>query len=231
MIQGPDERGPDPVPSDKLGIRMGNGSYSAKDSKKVQLLCMVGDPDIIVDGTTCKGSKKVILNKILDIQMGLSLKGYEGRSVGAIYLLGDIEGIRRNSTQMIINPFKGWKDINIKDDKQLATIESFTQLDGALIIDNRGFIHYAGRMINVSDDTSLNDHSDFRRRKGKGSGTRWRAAKYITTKTKTIAITLSSNGNITVFEKGDEIGRIERRMCSMDQKDIPLYLYPKGNDD
>lgn len=193
----------------------------------VHLLCIKGDVEHILERSKCKGLKRSVLKRVIDLLMGLSIKGYEGKAVGAIYLIGDLEGIRRNSTQMIINPFKGWKDINIKDDKQIPTLESFTQLDGAMIIDNRGFVHYAGRMINGKDDLQCDDHKDFKNRKGRGFGTRWRAAKFITSRTNTIAVTLSSSGNITIFMNGTEIGRLERRLCSMDIKDIPIYLFPE----
>lgn len=197
------------------------------DGKDVHLLCLQGDLSAIMDGLGLKGSKRTSVRKAIEILMGLSLKGYEGRSVGALYLVGDIEGIRRNSTQMIINPFKGWKDINIADHDQIPTIESFTQMDGAMVFDSRGFVHYAGRMISVSGPECGENDLDFKRRKGKGSGTRWRAARFITNRTRTVAIVLSSSGTITVFKDGNEIGRLERMMCSMRSSDVPLYLYPE----
>jgi DNA integrity scanning protein DisA with diadenylate cyclase activity len=205
-----------------------NEGKNSIDDGDVHLLCLHGDLNSVVDKINLKGTKKNAFRTAIEILMGLSLKGYEGRAVGALYLVGDIEGIRRNSTQMIINPFKGWKDINIGDPKQLPTIESFTQMDGAMVFDSRGFAHYAGRMINVRESECEGENPDFERSKGKGSGTRWRAARYITMKTRTIAVTLSSNGTITVFKDGNEIGVLERRMCSMRSCDVPLYLYPRN---
>lgn len=190
----------------------------------VHLLCMEGNIENILDRSGTKGNKRSIMKRALDILIGLSLKGYEGKSVGAIYLIGDIEGIRRNSTQMIINPFKAWRDINIKDEKQLPTIEAFTQLDGALVVDVRGMVHYAGRMINTKDTDCSDISRDFERRRGRGSGTRWRAARFITSRTRTIALTLSSSGDITVFMNGNEIGRMKRRLMSMDPDMIPIHL-------
>lgn len=195
--------------------------------EKVLLMCIKGDIEGIMKRTRTTGKRNRIIRRAIDILMGLSIKGYEGRSVGAIYLIGDIQGVRKNSAQMIINPFKGWRDINIEDHKQLPTLESFSQLDGAIIIDNRGFVHYAGRMINVKDETPANEHKDFKKKKGKGSGTRWRAAKFITSRTKTIAVTLSSSGNITIFRNGEQVGILERRLCSMELKDVPVYLFPE----
>ena len=198
----------------------------SNDEDMIHLLCMHGNIEDIVNLSDSRGSRRTIVNRAINILIDLSLKGYEGRPIGAIYLVGDIERVKRNSTQMIINPFKGWKNVNIKDNKQLSTIESFTQLDGAIVIDNRGFIHYAGRMIKVKEDVCESDDKDFEKRSGKGSGTRWRAARFITARTGTIALTLSSNGNITVFRDGKTIGRLERRLCSMNVNDVPIYLHP-----
>ncbi len=191
---------------------------------------MKGNIEDIVKCSDSRGSRRTIVKRAIDILIGLSLKGYEGRVIGAIYLVGDIERVKKNSTQMIINPFKGWKNVNIKDNKQLPTIESFTQLDGAIVFDNRGLAHYAGRMIKVKEDECERENKDFNKRSGKGSGTRWRAARFITARTGTIALTLSSSGNITVFRDGKAIGRLERRLCSMNVKDVPIYLHPQNDD-
>jgi DNA integrity scanning protein DisA with diadenylate cyclase activity len=196
------------------------------DDADVHLLCLSGNLEEIMRGLMLKGSRKKSTRAAIEILMGLSLKGYEGRSIGALYLIGDIEGIRKNSTQMIINPFKGWKEININDPKQLPTMESFTQMDGAMVFDSRGFAHYAGRMINVREAECDSSDLDFGKKKGKGSGTRWRAARYITMRTRTVAVTLSSSGSITIFKDGREVGKLKRRMCSIRSEDVPLILYP-----
>jgi len=192
----------------------------------VQMLSMYGDIEGILEGIMSgKGMKKVVIKRTLDILIGLSLKGYEGKTVGAIFLIGDIEGIRRYSTQMIINPFRGWKDINVLDEKQQLTFESFSQLDGAFVLDHRGFAHYAGRMIHVKNENDCEQRRDMSGNDDRGgTGTRWRAAKYITERTKTVAVSLSNRGDITVFERGKEIGRIQRRVLIVDPGKIDMLL-------
>lgn len=196
-----------------------NGTSS---SKGLQMLSMSGNvKEMISNITSARSKKKEVITRILDILIGLSLKGYEGKSVGALFLVGDIEGIRRHTSQMIINPFKGWRNINILDEKQQLTFESFSQLDGAFVIDSRGFAHYAGRMIHVVPDRGRDDRGFHDRRQDrKGAGTRWRAAMFITEKTKTVAVTLSNRGDITLFERGKEIGRLERRIIKIDDSKL-----------
>jgi DNA integrity scanning protein DisA with diadenylate cyclase activity len=197
-----------------------------KTAYPVQMLSMHGDIDGILDRIMSgRSRKKEVVRRTLDILIGLSLKGYEGKTAGAIFLIGDIEGIRRYTTQMIINPFKGWKDINVMDEKQQLTFESFSQLDGAFVLDHRGYAHYAGRMIHVKNENECDNRGELPGNGDrKGTGTRWRAAKYITERTKTVAVSLSNRGDITVFERGKEIGRIERRVSLVDPNKMDILM-------
>ena len=204
-------------------------SKTLVDDSSVQMLCMEGDiDDILGKIKTAVGKKKIVIKRTINILIGLSLKGYEGKTVGALFLIGDIDGIRRQTSQMIINPFKGWKDINIMDEKQQLTFESFSQLDGAFVMDHRGFAHYAGRMIHVRGDQDCRDQgtrgSTLDR---KGTGTRWRAAKGITEDTKTVAVSLSHGGDISIFERGKEIGRIVRKVVEVDPEMLKLLILKK----
>jgi len=183
----------------------------------IQMLCMEGDLEGMLDNVmSAKGGKKAVLKRTLDILIGLSLKGYEGKPVGAIFLIGDIEGLRHHTSQMIINPFKGWRDINILDETQRATFEAFCQLDGAFILDHRGYAHYAGRMIHVKGemDREIDDPGASKMDRN-GTGTRSRASRYITERTKTVSISLSHSGEITIFERGKEIGRFTRKVIEV----------------
>jgi DNA integrity scanning protein DisA with diadenylate cyclase activity len=182
-------------------------------SKDIHIVVMEGDLDRVL-GTlrSGKGAPVHIIERGLDILIGLSLKGYEGKPIGAIYLIGDVEGVKRNSSQMIINPFKGWNKVNIMDPEQQPTFEAFTQLDGAILIDTRGFARSAGIMIHVKNQ----DPDHFGIVQGplsvKGRGTRWRASKFITSVTGTTALTLSHSGDIAIFQRGKEIGRLQRKI-------------------
>jgi len=181
--------------------------------KDVHMVVMEGDIDKVLDQIKGQSGLPVnVVERCLDILIGLSLKGYEGRAIGAIYLIGDVEGVRMNTTQMIINPFKGWSGISIMDPAQLPTFEAYTQLDGAILFDRRGFARSAGLMIHLKGWQNAEPSGGDLPQSTKGRGTRWRAAKYITSVTGTIAITLSHSGDIAVFLKGREMGRMERRI-------------------
>ncbi len=194
---------------------------------EVHMLCIYGSVEEILDNMEKKNIPRKLIQRVLNLLIGLSLKGYEGRSIGTIMLIGDIEGVRKHTTQMIINPFKGWNEVNILDPTYQSTFESFSQIDGAMVIDSRGMAHYAGRMIHVRGETECSaavDGSSVPRKKG--SGTRWRAARFITERTRTVALTLSSSGNITAFMNGREVGKLERRVCSFKEGEAPVLVFP-----
>jgi diadenylate cyclase len=184
----------------------------SRPQKDIHIVVMEGDMDEILDRLRAgKGLPINVTERCLDILIGLSLKGYEGKAIGAIYLIGDIEGVKKNSTQMIINPFKGWDKINVMDATQQPTFEAFTQLDGAILIDKRGYAKSAGMMIHVKG-WQIPNHEIEQPQSTRGRGTRWRAARYITSITGTVALTLSNSGDIAVFVRGKEIGRLERKI-------------------
>ena len=181
--------------------------------KDIFVVVMEGDIECMLRSLQgIKGAPVKVIERALHILVELSLRGYEGKPVGALYLIGDVDGVRRNSSQMIINPFKGWDRISILDPKQELTFQAYTQLDGAILIDTRGYARSAGFMIHVKRSRGP-DHvqNEYDPIQGKGRGTRWRAASYITSVTSTTALILSHHGDIFVFNGGKEIGRMERR--------------------
>ena len=197
----------------------------------LHMLCMEGDLDRIVSDLSKRARRKSsVVLKVIDLLIGLSLKGYEGRNTGTIFLIGDVEGVQKNTKSMIINPFRGWRDINIMDKRQVLTFEAFSQLDGALLIDSRGYAHSAGRMILTKGTSGESRFDDAPKCKDRGgAGTRWRASRYITERTNTVAVTLSSRGDISVFERGKEIGRVERRICQRKKNDSVLLPDNSGS--
>ncbi|MGA1822271.1 MAG: diadenylate cyclase [Thermoplasmatota archaeon] len=206
--------------------RTGQKENPGRHSEFVQIVCLNGSIKEIIDTLGRRGKKNLhIVERTLEILTGLSLKGYEGKAVGTMFLIGDIEGVKKNTTPMIINPFKGWRNVNIMDGKRQRTFEAFSQLDGAIVIDSRGNAHSAGRMVHVKDDPTCG--REFAAKKpwdSGGTGTRSRASKYITEVSKTVSITLSMNGDISVYHGGKEIGRLRRDICSVKSDSMDIFI-------
>jgi DNA integrity scanning protein DisA with diadenylate cyclase activity len=145
-----------------------------------------------------------VFERILDIAIRLANEGREGKAVGALFVLGDVEGVKRYSEQLILNPFRGYKEKerNVLDPGLEETIKEFSTLDGAFLIRDEGIIETAGSYLHSTLQTQ-----DL----PMGLGARHKAASAITAATNSVAITISeSTGTVTVFRDGKIIMEIER---------------------
>ncbi len=170
-------------------------------SKERELLSFKGDIDL------GKSVKPEVFEKVLRIALELANQGREGRSVGAIFVLGNKDEILENTKQMIFNPFKGYDpdERNILKANLDDTLKEFSLLDGAIIINSDGVIEAAGAYISTSS-LNIDDLP-------KGLGARHMAAAAITALTNAISIVVSeSTGDVTIFKNGSIVTRIEKSM-------------------
>ena len=142
-----------------------------------------------------------LLEVLLNLTFDIAREGRGGRIMGSLFVIGDTKNVMKSSRQLIINPFKGHtkqeRDILNKDNWE--TIKEFAQLDGAIIIDDKGKVEAAGRYISVSWDIYLQS----------GLVGRHLAGASISKTTNAIAFTVSASGVIRIFKDGDEIFKVK----------------------
>jgi len=147
--------------------------------------------------------KPEVLERVLGLATEIGLEGREGKSIGTIFVLGDSENVDDHITQLIINPFKGYKksERNILDPSIEETIKEFASIDGAFVIDGSGVVVSAGSYLNPTfPDTGMIPELL------SGLGARHAAAAGITVCTNAIAIVTSeSTGQVTVFKNGSTV--------------------------
>lgn len=145
-----------------------------------------------------------VFEKVLRIALELANQGREGKSVGALFVLGDVDNIKPYIKQMIFNPFRGYdpKERNIMLSNLDDTIKEYSVLDGAFLISGDGTLESAGVHIAASaDSTDL----------PKGLGSRHMAAAAITSVSNAMSIVVSeSTGDVSVFKNGKLITQIEK---------------------
>jgi len=141
-----------------------------------------------------------VLQAVLNLSVAIAREGREGRTIGCLFVLGDTEAVLKNSRQLIINPFKGHseEERNILNRENWETIKEFTQLDGAFIIDKKGYAVSVGRYVGVNWDIYLQG----------GLGGRHLAAASISKTTKAVSVTVSTSGTIRVFKDGKVIFKV-----------------------
>jgi diadenylate cyclase len=135
------------------------------------------------------------LERLTAIATDLALTGREGKSIGAMFILGDHEEVYKRSKQLILNPFHGYEDEdrNILNPFMDETIKELALIDGAFIVRGNGVVETAGSLIQAkADNITLPG----------GLGTRHAAAAAITHATNSIALVVSSSGQVTYFRKG-----------------------------
>ena len=146
--------------------------------------------------------KRAVFQRVLDLALHLGAYGREGRSIGALMVVGDTSEVQERSEQMILNPFQGYeaKKRNVMDPLMTETIREYSQLDGAILIRGSGVIESAGTRILAASKHPLEA----------GLGARHAAAAGITGATKAIALTVSStDGTVRVWRAGRMVASLE----------------------
>jgi diadenylate cyclase len=133
--------------------------------------------------------KPEVMSAVMKISFDIALAGREGKKIGAAFIVGDSEEVMKRSHQIILNPYEGHEEIhrNILDKKNWESIKEFAQLDGVFVIDETGYIHAAGRYLDV-DGKNVDIE--------KGLGGRHVSAAAISRDTVAIAITISESGGV-----------------------------------
>ncbi len=134
------------------------------------------------------------MRRILAISIEIVREGLEGKKIGTMFVIGDSDKVLERSQPLILDPINRHqvevRSIHNKDIRE--TIKKLAYLDGAFIISEEGVVVSAARYINpkTSGKVSL------------GVGTRHVTGAAITSETRSVAIIISSSGNIRVYAKG-----------------------------
>jgi DNA integrity scanning protein DisA with diadenylate cyclase activity len=147
--------------------------------------------------------KEEAFEAIVNIALSIGREGREGKLIGTAFLIGDSDEVLKNSTQLILNPFKGHdvEDRSVKNPEISETLKELAQLEGVFVISSDGVIEAAGRYLNVDKN-----NVDIPR----GLGTRHVAVAAMTVASDAIGITVSHSGGIVrIFKKGEVVMKIE----------------------
>jgi DNA integrity scanning protein DisA with diadenylate cyclase activity len=152
-----------------------------------------------------EGVQSEVVDRVIELAAELGSEGREGRPVGALFVVGDVERVLEFSRQMILNPFRGYPDHerNILSPDLRETVKELASIDGAFVIRGDGVVETAGAFLRPA---RVSEYAMPR-----GLGARHHAAAAIASLTDAIAITVSqSTGTVTVFRKGKVVLEIER---------------------
>jgi mannitol/fructose-specific phosphotransferase system IIA component (Ntr-type)/DNA integrity scanning protein DisA with diadenylate cyclase activity len=110
------------------------------------------------------GIRPEVLERLLAIVGDISVEGREGKPVGCLFVLGDVEKIRPFTKQLVLNPFFGYKEEerNILNPFMAETVKEFSSIDGAFIVRGDGVIESAGTLIQAPNNHKIQMPSGLR---------------------------------------------------------------------
>lgn len=117
----------------------------------------------------------------------------EGREIGALFAVGDSAEVPRHSEPMILDPLAGHPDgMKRVDDPGIPrTLKELAQLGGAFVVSDGGVVLSAARYIDTTSeylDVPL------------GLGSRHMAAASVSRRTRAVAVAVSENSMVRVFD-------------------------------
>ncbi len=189
---------------------LGEGKFDSSD----RIIAILGEPldgVIIIEAGNLSSNRLAamaqehdidieILARLMELARHIGGRGREGHAVGALFAIGSVPKLRRHSTALVLNPFKGHSDgrRSVLDTNNHETLSEFAWLDGAILFNSKGVASDAGRYVQVPPGVSPKP----------GEGGRHLAARAISQLAEAIAICVSSTGVITLYSKGRERYRV-----------------------
>ena len=149
--------------------------------------------------------KPEVLERVIAVATELAVEGREGRPVGCLFVVGDVEKVETFTKPLVLNPFFGYKeeDRNILNPFMDETVKEFSSIDGAFVIRGDGVVESAGSLIQAIDS----DHA-----LPSGLGSRHAAAAAISVAANCIAIIVSSStGQVSLFRRGVMLPLTDKR--------------------
>ena len=142
-----------------------------------------------------------VVQLLLGLAIEIAREGREGRRIGTIFMIGDVDAVLRHSRPLILDPLKGHSAAarQISNENLRGTIKELAQLDGAFVVSSAGVFESACRYL---DAKASNLHLPF------GLGARHMAAAAMSKVTSSIGVVVSETANIRIFRSGHAIAQI-----------------------
>ena len=94
-----------------------------------------------------------MMDALIELAISIGVEGWEGRPVGALFVVGDSSTVMEKSRQLTLNPFQGYSEDekNIMNPDVRHALHAFAVLDGAFIVREDGVVVAAGRYLNFDE--------------------------------------------------------------------------------
>ena len=145
----------------------------------------------------CSPERRQTLESLVQLAVELAREGREGRKIGTLFVIGDVENVAARSRPLILDPLYGHPTDVLHVDRAdfRETVKELAQLDGGFLVADDGTFVSAGRYIDVDVSAPTNFIP--------GLGTRHAAAASVTRETGATAIAVSQSSVVRVFSHGE----------------------------
>jgi diadenylate cyclase len=147
--------------------------------------------------TRCGDTRRQTLEEIIQLAVEIAREGREGRKIGTLFVVGDVEAVLERSRPLLLDPLYGHPSELLQVDRPdlRETVKELAQLDGAFVVADDGTFVSAGRFI----DVDLADPANFL----PGLGTRHAAGASISGTTGAVSVVVSQSSIVRVFSGGE----------------------------
>jgi diadenylate cyclase len=151
----------------------------------------------VAKSTRCKHVRKETVEQVVELAVELAREGREGRKIGTLFVVGDVEAVLERSRPLLLDPLFGHPPdaLQVRSPEFRETAKELAQLDGAFLVDDHGTFVSAGRFVEVD----VSDAANFIA----GLGTRHAAAASISRQTGAVAVAVSQSSVVRVFANGE----------------------------
>ena len=148
-----------------------------------------------------RGINAGTLREVIKLAVEIAREGRDGRKIGTMFVVSDTENVMKHSRSLILDPLLGHSDAmkRISDTDMRETVKELSQMDGAFVVSDDGTVVSACRYLDfISEGIDL----------PLGLGSRHMAAASITKLTNSVAVVVSENSIIRIFDDGKIVSEI-----------------------
>jgi DNA integrity scanning protein DisA with diadenylate cyclase activity len=162
----------------------------------------------------CTEARRATVEEVLQLAVELAREGREGRKIGTLFVIGDVEETLRRSRPLLLDPLYGHARelLAIARPDFRETVKELAQLDGAFLVDDDGTFAAACRYI----DVEVGSPAFFT----PGLGTRHAAAASISAATRATAIVVSQSSIVRVYARGEIRAEIVPELFLMSRQQL-----------
>jgi diadenylate cyclase len=169
---------------------------------------------VVCESTRCSEKRRRTLEEVVNLAVELAREGREGRKIGTLFVIGDVDIVIEQSRPLILDPLHGHDDelLRVERPEFRETVKELALLDGAFLLRDDGTFVSAGRFIDVDVSAPENFLP--------GLGTRHAAAASISRTTGAIAVVVSQSSVVRVFARGEVRAEIIPELFLMSRESL-----------